>query len=121
MIPFSFGNFRTAPDVDIEPQRKPAHWRAFMLSGGLHIATATVPQQDAEGVASTVRLTTPIKAWSATRRILVTKSGRTYHLEDEPTSDPVALAFIASRMALEGRDSVDLSDALWSAFLSDAS
>lgn len=63
----------------------------------------------------TVRLTSPIQSVDVATRIVVTGSGRRYHLQQAPTTDPIVIAAMMLH-ALTQRVVVtrDVSDEIWS-------
>jgi hypothetical protein len=104
-----FTNLRPAPVVDEQPSVAPRAWRVFEWLGELRIAA--VMDDDA------IRLTSPVVAFDARARALITSSGRVYSLDVPPTERIALRKLFEARLLHSGLDAAeDVSDVLWKSF-----
>jgi hypothetical protein len=104
-----FTNLRPAPAVDEQPSVAPRAWRVFEWLGELRIAA--VMDDDA------IRLTSPVVAFNAQARALITSSGRVYSLDVPPTERIALRRLFEARLLHSGLDAAeDVSDLLWESF-----
>lgn len=104
-----FTNLRPAPVVDEQPSVTPRAWRVFEWLGELRIAA--VMDDDA------IRLTSPVVAFNAQARALITSSGRVYSFDVPPTERISLRRLFEARLLHSGLDAAeDVSDHLWESF-----
>jgi hypothetical protein len=104
-----FTNLRPAPMVDEQPSVAPRAWRVFEWLGELRIAA--VMDDDA------IRLTSPVVAFNAQARALITSSGRVYSFDVPPTERVSLRRLFEARLLHSGLDAAeDVSDLLWESF-----
>lgn len=104
-----FTNLRHAPVVDEQPSVTPRAWRVFEWLGELRITA--VMDDDA------IRLTSPVVAFNAQARALITSSGRVYSFDVPPTERLSLRRLFEARLLHGGLDAAeDVSDLLWESF-----
>ena len=109
-------NQRCAPDVSLQPEAVLKDWRIFEChrDGQVQRNISGWP----EGSKS-LRLSSPVVEINVATRIVITSSGRGYHLQSPPTTDGHLLQIIAVNAYLNGlgADFIDVSDSLWAEML----
>lgn len=104
-----FFNSRPAPSIVSQAEVDLYHWRILQLDTGLlHIAA----QMDS----GSFRVTTSLRAIDLLRRIVITESGRSYHLCAPPEHDQCLVTLMIANVA-RGRSVIthDVSEIVWRA------
>jgi hypothetical protein len=102
---------RIAPSVASEPMAALRAWRMVCAVSGSRHLVGLLQGTD------TVRFTSPVTDVDALSRRITTSSGRVYHLDCPPTSDPVLLLSMALHADAQQLGAlVDVSEAVWIQF-----